>query len=127
MSTVAAPTRYTPEDLLRMPDGNRYELVDGQLVEHTMSTWASYVAGRVFRVLDDYCWAHQLGWVLPEGTTYQCFPDAPNKVRKADVSFIGRERLSFAQATAEGHNPIAPDLAVEIVSPNDLLYDVHAK
>src|SRR5262249_42419722 len=46
MSTVATPTRYTPEDLLKMPDGDRYELVDGQLVEHTMSLWSSYVAGR---------------------------------------------------------------------------------
>ena len=29
-------TRYTPEDLLAMPDGENYELVDGRLVERNM-------------------------------------------------------------------------------------------
>jgi len=34
MSTaIATEARYTPEDLLAMPDGKRYELVDGRLVE----------------------------------------------------------------------------------------------
>src|SRR5262249_20046225 len=33
MGTVAAKTQYTPEDLLRMPDGDSYELVNGKLVE----------------------------------------------------------------------------------------------
>jgi hypothetical protein len=36
--TPPQPKRYTPEDLLRMPDGVNYELVDGQLVERTMGT-----------------------------------------------------------------------------------------
>ena len=31
--TIATKTRYTPEDLLNMPDGKSYELVNGQLVE----------------------------------------------------------------------------------------------
>ena len=35
--------------------------------------------------------------------------------------------MSLAQATAKGHNRIAPDLAVESVSPNDLAYDVDEK
>src|SRR5262249_42955207 len=127
MSTVEARTRYTPEDLLRMPDGDRYELIDGQLVEPNVSTWASYVAGRIERRLGNYCEDKQLGWVFPEGTCYQCFPDSPEMVRKADVSFIRRERLTFAEAQAEGHTHIAPDLAVEVVSPNDTMYEVDGK
>jgi Uma2 family endonuclease len=127
MSTAAPPTRYTPEDLLRMPDGDRYELVDGRLVERIMSTWSSYVAGKVYSRLDSFCQASPRGWVLPEGTSYQCFTDSPSKVRRADVSFIRADRLTLAQATAEGHLPIAPDLAVEVISPNDLAYDVDQK
>jgi Uma2 family endonuclease len=127
MSTVTTPTRCTPEDLLRMPDGDRYELVDGQLVEHAMSTWSSYVAGKVYGRLDSFCQANPRGWVLPEGTSYQCFAGSPSKVRRADVSFIRGDRLSLEQATGEGHLPIAPDLAVEVISPNDLAYDVDAK
>lgn len=108
MSTVASPTRYTPDDLLRMPDGDRYELVDGQLVEHTMSTWSSFVAGELLARLREFCRSKQWGWVLPEGTSYQCFPDALTKVRRADVSLIRAERMSLGQATAEGHLPIVP-------------------
>ena len=33
MSTAATKTEYIPEDLLTMPDGDRYELVHGKLVE----------------------------------------------------------------------------------------------
>ena len=37
-------TRYTPEDLLAMPDGKDYELVDGRLVERN---WERNRAGLV--------------------------------------------------------------------------------
>jgi len=127
MSTITTTRRYTPEDLLRMPDGKRYELVDGNLVETDMSLWSSYLAGELYRRLGNHCRDHRLGWVLPEGTSYQCFPDAPDKVRRADTSFIRHDRLSPEQAEAEGHVPIAPDLVAEVVSPHDLYYQVDAK
>ena len=110
-----------------MPDGNRFELVDGNLVERTMSMLSSYVAGVIYSLLFAFCQPKKSGWVFPEGTSYQCFKDDPNKVRKADVSFIRLERLSREQASARGHARIAPDLAVEVVSPNDLYYEVDAK
>ena len=47
ITAVATQTRYTPEDLLAMPDGKNYELVDGQLVERKMGVESSWVAGRV--------------------------------------------------------------------------------
>lgn len=127
MSTMVRLTQVTPEDLLTMPDGDRYELVDGQLVERNMSLWSSYVAGETYRLMSNFAREKPSGWVFPEGTSYQCFPDAPKKVRKPDVSFIRLSRLSLAQATEEGHVPIAPDLAVEVVSPNDNAYDVDEK
>ena len=127
MSAPAKTTDFTPEDLLRMPDGDSYELVDGRLVETTMSFWSSYVAGEIHGSLRDFCRHKKLGWVVPEGATYQCFPDAPQKVRKPDTSFIRLARLSLAQATEEGHLPIPPDLAVEVMSPNDNAYDLDEK
>jgi Uma2 family endonuclease len=127
MSTITTTTIYTPEDLLRMPDGDRYELIDGQFVEQTTSWWSCFVAGQLFSHLADYCKANRLGWTLLQGTTYQCFPDAPANVRRADVSFIKGERLSLTQAKAAGHVTIAPDLAVEVLSPNDLAYEVDQK
>lgn len=126
MSTTLQ-TRYTPEDLLTMPDGDRYELVDGELVELNMSVLSSYVAGRVYRRLANHNEDVRQVWVFPEGTSYQCFPEAPSKVRKPDTSVIRLERLSTADAMTAGHVPITPDLAVEVTSPGDSVYDVDQK
>ncbi len=127
MITVATEKRYTPQDLLTMPDGEFYELIDGRLVERKMSFWSSYVAGVIFHLLNSFCREHRLGWVLPEGTSFQCFPTRPSKVRKPDVAFIRLQRVSLAQATTEGHCPVAPDLAVEVISPNDTAYEIDEK
>jgi Uma2 family endonuclease len=127
MITIATEKRYTPEDLLTMPDGMLYELVDGRLVERKISILSSYVAGVIFRLLDQFCRDNRLGWVFPEGTSFQCFPARPGRVCRPDVSFIRLQRLSLAQATTEGHCPIAPDLAVEVVSPNDTAYEIDEK
>src|SRR5437667_9864564 len=124
MSTLAARTRYTPRDLLMMPEGDQYELVNGELVERSMSYWSTYIAGVIYRLLSTFCLEDKLGWVAPEGASYQCFPRDPEKVRRADVSFIRLDRLTSERATAEGHMALAPDLAVEVVSPNDSYYQV---
>lgn len=127
VQTEPAKSVYTPEDLLTMPDGDRYDLVDGKLVERNMSFWSSYVALTAGTLLRVYCLAHNLGWVVPEGTSYQCFPLRPGKVRKPDVSFIRLDRLTLAQAIVEGHIPIHPDLAAEVISPRDVHYEVDEK
>jgi Uma2 family endonuclease len=125
MSTVDEKT-YTPEELLTMPDRKNYELVDGHLAERNMSVLSSWVGGRLHRFLDDHVEDHTLGWTWPADQGYECFPDAPGKVRKPDVSFIRRERLPEGP-TSEGYIYIPPDLAVEVVSPNDSAYEVERK
>jgi Uma2 family endonuclease len=122
MSTVA----FSPEDLLQMPDGERYELVDGQLVERDLGAESSFIAGETYGILRDYSKSHRSGWAFPEGTSYQCFPTMPEKVRRADASFIRAGRLP-GEWPPKGHIKIAPDLAVEVVSPGDLAYEVDEK
>ncbi|MFN3650764.1 MAG: hypothetical protein ACK47B_14410, partial [Armatimonadota bacterium] len=52
MSTAVAEMLYTPESLLELPDGGKgYELVDGRLVEKRMGGYASWVAGRILKLL----------------------------------------------------------------------------
>jgi len=126
MSTVATKAAYTPEDLLALPDGVRYELVDGNLVERDMGNYASWIGGRLFRLLSNFCEEHRLGWVLPADAGYQCFPDEPNKVRKPDVSFIAMNRIPDGRLPG-GHSLIPPDLAVEVLSPNDLASEIDDK
>ena len=117
---------YTPEDLLTMPDRDSFELVDGELVERNMGWKSSWIGGRLYFFLSTYCESRNSGWVAPADASYQCFPDDSHKVRKPDVSFIRQERLT-ADQEPEGHCRIAPDLAVEVISPNDLYSEVEVK
>ncbi len=117
MSTVveAAPSF---EDLLKLSEQNGYELIDGRLVEKPMGWESGWVGGELLARLREHCRPNQFGWVAPGDAGYQCFPHRPKLVRKADVSFVRRGRFPNDQFPT-GHSRIAPDLATEVVSPND--------
>jgi Uma2 family endonuclease len=125
IATVTKP-EVTPEELLDMPDAVSYELVDGQLVERNVSTLSALVEGMVYVKVQPYVAAKKLGLVWPGTLGFQCFPDRPKKVRKPDVSFVKAERLT-AKLLDTGHFPLAPDLAVEVISPGDLAHRVNEK
>ena len=120
MSTAVAneARRYTPEDLLAMPDGKNYELVRGRLVERNMGAESSWIGTRLTSRLDRFCEEHDLGTVWGADNGYECFSHAAGLVRKPDLSFIRRGRLP-GDIVPVGWIRIAPDLAVEVVSPND--------
>src|SRR5258707_2175536 len=117
MSAIALPIRYTPDDLLRMPNTKGFELVDGRLVEKNVSEEAGWISGKFTTKLNLHCDATNLGWVYSSEASYQIFPGRPNLIRKPDVSFIRRER--HTGRFSRGHTRIAPDLLIEVVSPND--------
>jgi Uma2 family endonuclease len=127
MSTaVETKVYYTPEDLLAMPDGQSYELVDGQLVERKMGFESGWVGSRLLVRLGRYGEEHELGDAVSSEVGYQCFPHRPGLVRKPDVSFVRHGRLPGA-ALPKGWARIPPDLAVEVVSPNDLYEELEEK
>jgi Uma2 family endonuclease len=116
----------TPEDLLAMPDGGRFELVDGKLRELKVSLLSTVIAALITRILGNHCHAHSSGWIPSAELGYQCFSWKPGQVRRADVSFIRAERVT-AERWHEGFCPIPPDLAVEVVSPNDQVDELDEK
>jgi Uma2 family endonuclease len=126
MSTIVESRTYTPADLLAMPDGDRYELVDGHLVEINVSALSSLVALELGGRIRDHVKAHPTAWIFGADCGYRCFPGHPKKVRKPDVSLVLRDRLPV-ERLAEGQLTLPPDLAVEVVSPNDLAYEVEGK
>jgi Uma2 family endonuclease len=126
MSAVASRTAYTIDEFLALPDHDLYELVDGKLAEVHVSNLSSAVAGRILTRLTIHCEPKKLGEVFPCDSYYQCFADRPRHARKPDVSFIRKERLPQGWK-ADGYFTIAPDLAVEVLSPNDLAYKVDEK
>lgn len=125
MSLAELKTRYTADELLSLPNGDRYELVDGQLVEKRMGWEACHVAGTLYFLLRSFLDKHNIGWPMIEGT-FQCFQDDRQKVRKPDVSFVTHERMP-AGPVPRGHNPSVPDLAVEVISPHNIYTEVMIK
>ena len=127
MNGVATQTEYTPEDLLAMPDGSQYELVNGRLVERHMGILSGWVGGRLLHRIATYCDERPAGWVFPAGDGgYQGFPDSARTVRKPDVSFVSFGRFPN-ETPPQGYAHLAPDLAAEVVSPNDLYEEVDEK
>jgi Uma2 family endonuclease len=115
----------TADELLSLPHGydKKYELVRGELI--TMSPAGldhGIIGGRIQRHLGNYVEAHELGVVPNSDTGYQ-LERKPDTVRSPDVSFIAAGRLV---RTAK-YFPGAPDLAVEVISPNDTYGEVHDK
>jgi Uma2 family endonuclease len=126
--SAAVPTKshYTPEDLLSMPDSKSYELVGGQLVERKMGFESSWVAGQLLALLSRFSQEHGIGWAVPADSGYQCFPHDPGLVRKPDVSVVRFGRFPGG-VLPKGWAKIPPDLAVEVVSPNDTTYEIEEK
>ncbi|HZK80165.1 MAG TPA: Uma2 family endonuclease [Humisphaera sp.] len=124
--TRTPPASLTPEELLSLPDAVGFELVDGKLVERHMGMESSAIAGNIYLSLGNFVKEHRLGHTFPADASYHCFPDGPIDVRKPDVSFIRIGRLP-GERIPKGHCPIPPDLAVEVVSPNDSAYELEEK
>src|SRR5947207_2724138 len=123
MSVLTPSTEITPEELLELPDAVNYELVDGKLVERPMGSEAGEICGRIVVLLGIFLRKHKLGHLITSEGSYQCLPDAPRKVRRPDASFIRNGRLKN-ERVPKGHVLIPPDLAIEVVSPGDLAYEV---
>ena len=119
-------SHVTPEELLRLPDGAGFELIDGELVERQVSRESNLVAARVIAKLVNAIDVTGEAEVYTSAMGYPCFADRPSLVRKGDASMIRQERL-VGVASNPGYMPIPADLIVEVVSPNDLFYDVSEK
>lgn len=119
-------TALTPDDLLAMPDGKSYELVDGELMELKRSQESSWISGVIHSALGKFGQRLGLGWAFPGGTGFVCFPDEPGRVRKPDASFVLRARQPGGPVR-EGYGTVCPDLVVEVVSPHDPMWEVESK
>lgn len=120
-------TLLTADDLLAMPeDGNLYELLRGELVSTPMSSYeSSDIAAGIVTVLRTYAHASKLGRVAGADGAFILARD-PYTVRIPDASFVRMDRLPPPEQRRR-FLELAPDLAVEVVSPSDSANDVQEK
>jgi len=115
----------TADELLKMGDIGRCELIYGELVMMSPAGMDhGAVAIRIGRLLDEFVEKNDLGQVFAGETGYKV-ESQPDLVRAPDASFIRKDRLSGGLPGA--YFPGVPDLAVEVVSPDDTKREVAEK
>ncbi len=125
---VMSPTAslMTADELLRtrVPD-KRTELVRGVLVvREPAGSRHGLVTMNLGAELAVYAKQTGAGGVYAAETGFKLASN-PDTVRAPDIAFVTRERLPPPATT--GYPPLAPDLAVEVLSPGDRPGEVLAK
>ena len=107
----------TADELLAMPERDcRYELVKGELITLSLEgAMHSLAVTQSVMKIGAFVKARKLGKVFIR--TGFILATNPDTVRGPDVAFVRNERLPGGDPW--GYFTGAPDLAVEIVSPND--------
>jgi Uma2 family endonuclease len=120
---IATTHPLTFEDLLETPDdGNRYEILDGELiVSPAPSRIHQEFLGRLYRLVYEHGEAKGLGKVYFAPVDVRLFP---HDIVQPDLIFIRADRLHIYR-----DNPVegAPDLVVEVISPTSRVRDIMRK
>jgi Uma2 family endonuclease len=121
-----APGTATERDVVKIRDRERrlFELVDGVLVENVMGYWESVLAIELAGFLRDFIKRRKLGTRAGEAGMLRLFPGL---VRIPDLSFISRARLAEHRAARAPILPLAPDLAIEVVSEGNTPREIARK
>jgi Uma2 family endonuclease len=126
MSVVQSHSAISPEERQRIESESGVEFAHGRIMEKPVSIESSEVEANLVWLLKNEAARERKARVFPSSMGYQCFPEEPARFRKPDVSVVRSERLAgFDPQT--GLIPFAPDLAVEVTSPNDTAYAVGEK
>ena len=103
---------------------NHYELIEGELL--TMSPPGGLhgeLAYMIARYIGNFIEEHGLGTVTVE-TGYHP-PEGRHTLLSPDVAFLSSAKIS--RPLPEKYIPVMPDLAIEILSPNDTLRQARRK
>ena len=116
----------TDEQFMALPeDDNLYEYVNGELIVVANSgVEHGYLALTLGYFLTGFVRSHRLGVTCDSSTAFKM--KTGNK-RSPDLAFIAKERLQGLKRLPKGFFEGAPDLAVEIISPNNTFAEIHNK
>jgi Uma2 family endonuclease len=119
------PKIWTDDELMSLPDGNRYELINGELIDMGNSgALHGYVCSILVMALMNYILPRKLGIVLDSSTA---FAMKNGNKRSPDISFVSKEKLQGFEELPDGFLDGAPDLAIEVLSPNNTIAEIHQK
>ncbi len=117
------PGTATEDDVLAIyaRDKRLFELVDGVLVEKAMGFDESRIGAEIIYLIVTFLKEHNLGTVAGADGMMRLLPGL---VRIPDVCFVSWERLPIQYGAIV---PIAPDLAVEVLSASNTVNEMERK
>lgn len=119
-------TRTTVAEFEITSGDDRVELIDGEIVEMVPSSdGSSSIAATIAFLLGLHVRPRKLGRIYNADAGFVLFPDRET-VRVPDVAFVRADRMPQGEARRHFAR-LAPDLAVEVLSPTDRNRDVRAK
>lgn len=125
VATAEQKKGWTEEELMSLPDdGNKYELVDEELVMSNAGMEHGYIAGIINIRLGSFVYEQRLGIIFDSSTGFRM---KKGNLRAPDVAFVAKERLQGLRRPLKGFFQGSPDLAVEIFSPTDRIEGIHNK
>ncbi|MGI8496253.1 MAG: Uma2 family endonuclease [Gemmatimonadaceae bacterium] len=120
-------TLMTIDQLLASPLANEpVELVAGVIRPLTPTSGAhGLVCYRILLAIGPFVEARKLGALFTEETAF-VLKRNPDTLRCPDVAFVARDRLP-SRGVGTGWMQLAPDLAIEVLSPSDSASEMSAK
>jgi Uma2 family endonuclease len=100
------------------------ELIDGVLVEKTVGLYESGLAAWIIRIIGKYLDINNVGMIAGEASIVELLP---GQVRAADVCVICWERFPGRKLIDDPIPPIAPDLAIEVLSKSNTKAEMRRK
>jgi Uma2 family endonuclease len=112
------PGSATERDVADAKDrfGVQCELIDGTLVKKTMGFFEALIATRIAMLLDEFVRKHNLGIVVADGGLVRL---SRKQIRVPDVAFFDWDRIGDTPINQLAVFPIAPNLAVEVLSSSN--------
>jgi Uma2 family endonuclease len=121
---MVATRRVTIGEFAEMSLQGIWELVDGEPIELSPAAGRSgWISATIVALLANHVGQSRLGWVFSAETGFVLFDDRQT-VRSPDAAVVLRDRLADLP---DSFVPMAPDLAVEVLSPSDRMADALAK
>jgi Uma2 family endonuclease len=122
---VATTALFTIDQLEALPDGDRFELIRGDLREEAPagedhSGIQAELIGRLYMYLNQ----HPGGKVYGDGGIV--IEHDPDTVLAPDTAFVRKGRVPTSRKR-RGFMTLIPDLVIEIVSPNDRMREIEEK